>query len=125
MKWILKKLFNLFFEVVEEVVDETGDVVEVVEEASDYVEETIYDLMTYIREEVFGLPAKNPVVETVKTWSADDVIKVGDWAKSNIHMPKILTMKRNSTCGKVLMFAGDCTIVAGVLGLIASVVFDK
>lgn len=118
MKWILKKLFNLFFEVVEEVVDETGDVVEVIEEASDYAEEIIYDLMTYIREEVFGLPAKNPVVETVKAWSADDVIKVGDWAKSNIHVPKILTLSRNTTRCKKLM-------VGGILALIASVVFDK
>lgn len=60
MKWILKKLFNLFFEVVEE---ET--------EVLDELDEVVNDVIEYVREEVF---------ET----ATDKFIKVADWTKNNV-----------------------------------------
>ena len=90
MKWILKKLFNLFFEVVEE---ET--------EVLDELDEVVNDVIEYVREEVF---------ET----ATDKIIKVADWTKGNL-APNNKASKIVAGCSAGCIFLGLFGFVVSTL----------
>lgn len=91
MKWFLKKLFNFFFEVVEE---ET--------EVLDELDEVVNDVIEYVREEVF---------ET----ATDKLIKVADWTKANL-APNSKASKITAGCSAGFICLGlFCLVVSTLL----------